>query len=134
MRGQNVVNMFVINHLIKSEVCVITKLKGVRYVGVLDMSGEFYGVPSNKYWRTGNTDLGYPNKKKILKSIILETQKDIELKIFADSDVYSFDIKGMSGFQTVYPRRAGKRIALEFISRSTGNCVSDPQITVGVYD
>lgn len=90
--------------------------------------GKYMDDVMPKFWRTGKTDLGYPEKKKILRKITVITGYDCEVGVIAD------------GVESVYPARAGfnelrvnrsfNKLALFFRTNGEKIDISNPALTV----
>jgi hypothetical protein len=132
MRGHDVVGIYVINDIYKSEVCVQIKEYGGQYsVGKLNMSGKYFKKQMTKEWRTPKSDFGMPNKYKIIKEISLDTKQDIEVIIETEKEVKKFKLSGKESSQTLRPMLRCKQIGLRFVSTKEDNLISNPCITVG---
>ncbi len=87
------------------------------------------GKPATMYWRTGMTDLGYPEKKKTLKSVNLTVEKDVTVGIMLDGEVYEYEV--LSSVQkTINVNRKFKKFGLYFRTIGVEQRIGNPVITV----
>ena len=133
MRGYDVVGLYSINDIYRSEVCVLVREVGSIYrLGMLDMSGKYYDKPLTKVWNSPITDFKYPNKSKLIKEISLETKQDITLEIITDKGKKLINVKGEEYPQTIKVNIKCKKFGVNFISKAIDNYITNPQIIVGV--
>lgn len=132
LRGYDIIDISVINDLLKSEVVVIARENTGGYsVGLLDDSGMYFDTPTSKLWQSGFSDLDKPEKVKVVKEISLETSQDITLRLISELGYKDFEIKGKTGYQTIKSYFKGKRIALDIMSENSNNYISNIKIKVG---
>lgn len=98
----------------------------------LTHNGCVFGVPTHKIWTSPLTDMGYPNYKKVLKSITLNTSSDIDIEINMDNKKYAFLVKGDTNPVRVPLNVIGNKFSITF-SCKTENCeISNPQLLVSL--
>ena len=131
LRGYNFVDLFLIKYHLNSEVMVSVLDMGLSRVLVVDNSGKYIDEPTPKVWNSPMSDFGYPDKYKLIREIVVETSADIIIEIVADNQSYSYRLKGKNGYQSIRPYVKGKKIAVNFISNTIGNKISNPNIVVG---
>ena len=132
-RGYDVVGIYVINDVYRSEVCVLVREVGSVYrLGMLDNSGSYYNEPLTKVWQSPTTDCDCPNKLKLIKEISLETNSDIELEIETDKVKKVLCVKGKTKPQTVKINLKCKKFNFKIVSKTSGNYITGVQIVVGV--
>ena len=87
------------------------------------------GKPATMYWRTGMTDLGYPEKKKVLKSINVTCEKDLIVGVMLDDEIVE---KRLSyGLQTtININKKFKKFGLYFRTVGIVQRIGNPVITV----
>ena len=96
LRGVNICNLTAIQFetIHKIVACFASDYK--NKLGELTHDGLIFGTPTKKVWSSPQTDLGYPDKIKVLKNFYINTQEDIILKIKADDTTHTYKIKGSS--------------------------------------
>ena len=131
MRGHDVEDLFVINHLLKNEVCVLVREYGGQYTtGIINSSGCHYNKVNNKVWYSASTDFGMPDKVKLVKEITLSTSQDIMLEVCTEKCNKTIIVSGKDGYQTIKVNVKGKDISINFISKKSNNCISNPMLLV----
>ncbi len=98
----------------------------------LTRDGLIDGVATEKVWCSGYTDLGYPDRKKVLKKLYLDTKTDIVVKVLADDKEYNFEVKGDKVPVSVGLNLMAEKFNIVFKSE-TNNCeISDAQVEVDI--
>lgn len=87
------------------------------------------GLSVEAYWRTGMTDLGFPEKKKFLKSIVLSSKNNITVCVLLDDKKIKFyNVKGTG--QKLWINRSFSKIGFYFSTVNKSFKVSNPVVTV----
>lgn len=63
-------------------------------IGEINQSGKYFETCSQKYWISPLSDLGYSNKRKIIKDVSLISKYPCKITIFTESESKTFDING----------------------------------------
>lgn len=132
LRGYDITNINVIKDILDNYVIVVVRKDRARTLGMIDSSGEFFGEPTYKVWESAKTDLGYPDKMKIINEISLDTLADCTIEISYDDNCKKYKLKGKSKNQVIRPYVKGYKIAYKIISNSKNNRISNPEIKVGI--
>ena len=96
----------------------------------LTHDGMIDSAPTPKMWSSGYTDLGYPDRKKVLKKLHLVSQTDVVISVVADGKEYSYQLNGSN-----LPVSCNLNIMASMINItvkcSNNNCeISDVQVEV----
>ena len=95
----------------------------------LDESGALYGGRLDKKWVGALTDMGYPDKRKLLRSITLTPKTDTKMFVTLDGVVYLYDLIG--GYtRKVSINRPFDKMALEFRCFASEMGITAPVIVV----
>lgn len=87
------------------------------------------GRSTEAYWRTGMTDLGFPEKKKFLKSITVNSKNEITVCVLLDDQKVKFDkVKG-NGVK-LFVNKPFEKLGFYFSSQKTTFRISNPVVTV----
>lgn len=87
------------------------------------------GYPATMYWRTGMTDLGYPEKEKFLKSITVTMEEYGTVGVILDDTRVEFDwVKGVQKKLNV--NKKFKKIGLYFQTHGITQRIGNPVLTV----
>lgn len=132
LRGFDIQGITVVNDRIDNYVLVEYFYDGSLRVGMLDMSGEFLGVPTHKYWRSAKVDFGYQNVNKILKEISFQSKTDGYIYVNADGDFHKFKFEGCEGIQKIKPLIKGKTFQIAVEINNSGCEFYKPSLKVGV--
>ena len=131
LRGYNFTDLFLIKYVLGSEMLVSVSDNGLTRMLMIDNSGMYRGEPTHKVWNSPLSDFGYPDRDKLIREINLESLSDITLQIKTENETKNYTIKGKVGYQKINPYIKGRRIAINFISDSICNKISNPQVVVG---
>jgi hypothetical protein len=99
-------------------------------LGYLSDCGKYFETGLKKVWLTPNSDLGYPDKKKIIKNLYILTKEDITLNVNCDGRTTGFFINGSQNIINKKINLDGNIIGLEFISETQNPCISKPMLTM----
>lgn len=94
MRGVDIVFMDGIRGENFSKLGILINGQNSNKIYELTRDGIINGVPAPKYWVSPFTDMGYPNYKKVIRSLTINTATDIKITICADNRSYDFEVKG----------------------------------------
>ena len=95
-------------------------------------SGDFNGEPTQKYWVSPLTDMGYPQYKKVLKYLTLNTISDVVITIKIDEKSYDFDIKGDKKPVRIPINLQGSKFSIAFSTDSKECEISNPVLQVSL--
>lgn len=132
LRGCDIRDISVINDTKSSFVLVSIKIGDVYSLGLIDNSGMIFDNITEKVWITPESDYNYPDRQKLIKEIYLETDKDCTIRVSVDGKVKDFNVKGKDGISVIKPRLKGTKIAVSFLSKTTGTRIANVQVKVGV--
>jgi hypothetical protein len=101
-------------------------------LGQLTNDGKIFGTVLKKVWTSPNTNLGYANKPKKIKSFSLISKNDCKIIVKTDRDSKEFNIKGKKSTSIVYPNITGEMFQFSIESDIADANISVPEITIGV--
>ncbi len=106
------------------------KLNNSTKLGVIQEKRNVrLGKTSEAYWRTGMTDLGFPEKKKFLKSITLTSKNDITVCALLDGEMIKFyGVKGNS--VKLFVNKPFEKLGFYFSTTKPTFQISNPVVTV----
>ncbi|MCL2540360.1 MAG: hypothetical protein FWE53_02890 [Firmicutes bacterium] len=99
-------------------------------IGEVNNSGMLFNEPAVKVWSSPLTDLGYPDKNKVLKEIVFQSSHDCKLAVTHDDKTTEYEIKGSGKGVRVKLNLAAKKFSLEFSSDTQECNISNPQATI----
>lgn len=103
------------------------------YLGTECEAGTFFGEKIKKIYRTGFTDLGYPDKRKLLRSMTFTSKSDFTLKVNADGKEHEFKVYAGEGVKTRI-KVPFKRLSLEFETSEDEVEIVNPTAVIDLYD
>lgn len=101
-------------------------------IGQLTDDGKVFRSVLKKIWVSPNTNLGYPNKVKKVKSFSLISKHDCEVVVKTDKETRSFDIQGKDSTSIIYPNISGEMFQFSIQTDGEMAKISVPEITIGV--
>lgn len=101
-------------------------------LGQLTTDGKIFGTILKKVWTSPNTNLGYPNKIKKIKSFSLISKYDCKIIVKTDKESREFDIKGKESTTTIQPNITGEMFQFTIETNSAYAEIAVPEITIGV--
>ena len=101
-------------------------------LGQLTEDGKVFGDILPKIWVSPNTNLGYPNKSKKVKSFSLISKNDCKISIITDKKTKSFDILGKNSTSTINPNVSGEMVQFSIETTGSEADISVPEITIEV--
>ncbi len=101
LRGVDIVSMRALLWNNDSKLMVCFNDDNCVELGQLNMSGQIFGVSTQKYWESPMTDLGYPQYKKAIKVLHLYTKSDVSVIFKTEAREYVYNINGSLKNQTI---------------------------------
>lgn len=133
-RGVDICNMtpFVTDYMNKLVVCFNGEQS--NKIGELTHDGTFFGTPMEKEWASPMTDLGYPDKTKIIRELHVLVKFDCKITVSTDLESKEFLFEGSLTPQRVCPNIKGKLVSLNFEGASEKFYVSNPNLVIDLID
>ncbi len=131
LRGYDIVNLQTLNNKVQSKLVVCVLDNGSYKLGELTHEGVVFGEPTRKVWKSPKSSFGIINQDKLLKSISLVSESDIEVIVRFDSKQKKYLVKGSTKPCIIYPNVKAKEIAIDFVCNKENALVSNPQVVVG---
>lgn len=133
VRGVDIKNMCVMYDFCYNKIICCFNGEYKTYFGEIANSGTYFENVLQKAWVSPYSNMGYPNKLKIIQEIIIKTLGDLKVKIKTDKEEKIYNIKGKPITQRIKTNVRGELVQISFISDQSGEIdVSSPQITVSV--
>ncbi len=132
MRGVDVCDFAPIESNIMSKLlcCFYNDYK--KHLAEMTEDGQVFGEIMPKKWTSTESDFGFRDNKKIVKSISLYALKDCQVEIKSDKESKVYDITGKSEKQKIKTNVKGKNFQFSFISKVSGQKISSIEIDVDV--
>ncbi len=119
-----------VSELVKLRYADSEKLYAVSYsgeVGEVKKCDGFYGKSAKKVWYSGDNYLGYPERKKLVREIHIDTKNDITVVVTIDGVSRSYELIGSKKVSKIKVNRLGTKIALK-ISANTDPSIACPTV------
>ena len=132
MRGVDVSDFAPIESNIVSKLVCTFNNDNIKHLGELTLDGEVFGELLPKKWTSVETNFGYAENMKVIKSFSLFAKKDCQVEIKSDVETKVINIKGKDNFQKIKTLVKGKYFEISFISTEKGQKISSPEFEVEV--
>lgn len=133
LRGVDIKNMCVGDDFCYNKLVCCFNGKYKCYFGEVTNCGKYFEDVLQKSWISPYSNLGFANKLKIIKEIVLKTKGDLEIVIKTDKEQKSYNVVGKQTTQRIKTDVRGELVQISFVSKTDGPInVSSPQITVCV--
>lgn len=105
----------------------------IAKIGELTHDGKLFDVNTQKVWESPMTDMGYPGKNKIIKSITLLNKFESKIAIFANGESYYFNIPASKNRAVKVPINLRcNTFAVGFYSTESDAYISNPQMEINL--
>ncbi len=131
MRGVDIVFMNAIKDIHNNFLGVIVNENGRYKIGQIEECGKKYNSSLSKYWCSGNTDFGIPNKKKLFNKIYINTLSNATITLNIDGVKYEYELLGSDETSVVAPNISGYNLCVEIKTEDFDTNISAPKIMVG---
>lgn len=111
-----------------SELVVLFNGTNASQIAVATNSGKFFNVSSKKMWISPLTDLGYANKRKLIKEIFLRSKYDCHIIIKTEFIEKRIKVYGKTGVSRIPVNVLGSVIGIDFEVTDQNAEISNPQI------
>ncbi len=101
-------------------------------IGELTNDGKVFGTALPKVWISPYSNLGYPNKTKQIREVVLKSKYDCNIKIRTDAEEKTYAVKGSEVTQRVKTNVKGELVEISFITNGADAEISAPEIVLGI--
>lgn len=131
-RGVDICNLIAIRHPSCNKLIATFRGDFSLKLGELTNDGAIFNNHLPKKWTSPKSNLGFPNKLKIIKEITILCEDDAYITVSTDKQTKSYFVKGNSSTQRIKTDVKGELIELSFSSQSSTCKISTPEITFKV--
>ncbi len=131
LRGYDIINVQTLNTKIESKLVVCIKSGDSYKVGEVGKIGSVFGEPTTKVWKSPMTSFDYSMNYKLLKSITLSSDSDVDVVVRTENQTRRYSINGGKKISTINANIKAKELAIDFVSNDAEVNISNPQIIVG---
>lgn len=102
--------------------------------GELNQSGKFFSQNTHKLWSSPLSDLGYSNKRKMVKEVSLISRYDCTLTIFTEKESKSFKVCGSELLNKFPVRLCGKQLGFKIETDNDKAYISNVMMNIELLD
>jgi len=132
LRGVDVVFMDGIRFDNYSKLGILLNCSQGNKIYELTHDGAVSGVATKKYWCSPMTDMGYPQYKKAIRALTINTATDISVIFDADGKKHTFTVKGSVEPVKIPIDILCSRFSVAFVCETEDCEISDPVIQVSL--
>ena len=103
-----------------------------KKIGKLTKNGKFFNNSTIKMWISPLTDLGYADKRKVIKEIYLRTKYDCYIQVITEKAQKRIKVHGSNGVSRVPVNVIGTVIAINFETLNSDAEISNPQLIINL--
>lgn len=112
--------------------CFNSKKSGI--LGELVASGKFFDTNLNKFWLSPLSDLGYSNKRKVVKDVSLLSKYPCKLTIFTEKESKTYNICGDELMFKFSVRLSGKQVGFKIETDNDKAYISNLQMNIDLLE
>ena len=103
-------------------------------IGEINQSGKFFDTNMKKYWISPLSDLGYSNKRKVVKDVSLLSKYPCKLTIFTEKESKTFNICGDKLIFKFPVRLSGKQVGFKIETDCDKAYISNLQMNIDLLE
>ncbi len=127
-RGVDINSMLALQEGEISKVILCLRGEHANRLVELNETGMYFDTVMPKYWQSPKNDLGYPNKKKLIKEIYLETDYVAKIDVVTDKKVKTYNLK--VGKNRIRVNLLSTDFAINFYSETPLARISPPKVFI----
>lgn len=132
VRGVDIKSFAVLDSASFSKLLVSFRGEHKAKIGELTMDGCLFSQPLSKAWSSPYSDLGYAGKIKKVEEVKLISRGNCNLVIKSENGSKTYSVSGSDKVQRIKTNVYGRLLKLSFIANSTGQKISNPELTFTV--
>lgn len=103
-------------------------------IAQIDNSGLHFGSVMSRFWKSPLSDIGYPDKQKLVKEISIFSKYKIKVTVFSEKESISFWVQGKESASKIPVRIRGNKIGISILSATPKVDISDLKITLDLLE
>ena len=131
-RGVDICWMLPVNEMSFSKLLLCVNGEKGSKICELSNTGKYFSEVLPKVWNSPMTDLGRPEKKKLIKELYIKSQQFCRVCVKTESEKKVFEIQGGNKIRKIVLKMKAQKLALSFESMNEENFISTPEILVGL--
>lgn len=133
LKGVDITSLTTVQHDNISKLVACFSGEYQNRLGELTHDGLIFGNVTHKVWESPYTDMGYPNKNKIIKSVSLLNKHPSKIGVIVDGKSHIFEIPTSKNKAVKVPiNLRGNTFAIAFYSDESLAYLSNPQIEINL--
>jgi len=133
LRGVDICSLTALQHNNASKLVACFGSVYENRLGELTHDGVVFGTATHKVWESPYTDMDYPSRNKIIKSITLLNKYASKIGVYLDGQNYIFDIPASENKAVKVPiNLRGNTFAIGFYSDIDSAYISNPQLEINL--
>lgn len=84
-----------------------------QFLGTVNANAKYFGRNLKKVWRSGMTDCGYPDRRKLVSEVYLDTEYDCTVTVSTEKKSKSFKFAGKPEVQKKRVNIVGTKVRVE---------------------
>lgn len=133
LRGVDICSLTALQHANVSKLVACFGSVYENRLGELTHDGTVFGTATGKVWESPYTDMDYPSKNKIIKSITLLNKYASKVGVYLDGKSYLFDIPASANKAVKVPiNLRGNTFAVGFYCDEASAYLSNPQLEINL--
>ena len=131
VRGVDICTLLALTNPIKSKLVACFNKEHVGKIGQLSFDGKIFGSSLPSFISFPKTDFGKPDVKKRIKSFLILSKGDCQVKISNEKKTYSFSVSGKSEMQKIRTNIIGKTFSVKIECQGSETKIDKFVLTVG---
>lgn len=131
-RGVDIKHMLSLEDEKISELVCLFNIVNNEKMGMLSSDGLVFGESLLKQWISPLTDLGFGDKRKLIKEIYLRTKYDCYVYVVTETATKKIKVYGKKGITRIPVNVVGNVVAINFESTVAEADISNPQIIINL--
>lgn len=99
-------------------------------IAQIDNSGLHFGSPMRRFWKSPLSDLGYPDRQKLVKELSIFTKYKIKITIFSEKESKSIWVDGKDSASKIPVKIRGNKIGISISSATSKVEISNLKLTI----
>lgn len=132
LRGVDISDLCVVESGDKTKLVASFHGKYCNRLGQLTKNGKVFEDVLPSVWVSSYSNLGYPNKNKIVKEIHLNSKYDCKVKVRTENNEKTFSVVGSDVTSKIKTNMVGEMFEITFYSEIATSKISNAQIVMGL--
>lgn len=131
VRGVDIRQLLALTNPYKSKLVACFNNEHKGKIGQLSQDGKIFGTALASCIKFAKSDFGAPNKKKRIKSFLIQAKENCTVKIASEEKTQEFSISGSESIQRIKTNITGKIFSVEIKSSASEKSICKFVLTLG---